>query len=397
MILFRYLGREVLVSMTAVTVVLLVIIMSGRFVKYLAQVAEGDFAAAILFQVMAYRLPSFMEVVMPLGFYIGILLAYGRLYVENEIPVMHACGFTRKRLIGFTMAPALLVAVLVGYTSLLLSPSGIRAYQQLMTISESSSALKIALEGRFRVDEDSGWVTYIEKVGNGGRMENIFLARTLPDEERDSNASGARGSAAGADTEGQERDVPHPVELIGAASGRFQENPESGERELHLDAGVRNLGVPGELTYRFLRFSSLDMTMAAATVRARRSEVDAMATRELLQQRDPESVAALQWRVSLAVLVPVVALLAIGFSKTNPRQGRYTRLFPAFLVFLIYLVLLNAARDAVAKGNLPLWPGLFWVHLLFLGLALLMIFSEDLKRRAGKTASKSVTAEAGQQ
>ncbi len=41
MIIFRYLSRELLVTATAVSAVLLVIIMSGRFIKYLAQAAQG--------------------------------------------------------------------------------------------------------------------------------------------------------------------------------------------------------------------------------------------------------------------------------------------------------------------------------------------------------------------
>ena len=36
LIVFRYLSREVLVTLSAVSAVLLVIIMSGRFIKYLS-------------------------------------------------------------------------------------------------------------------------------------------------------------------------------------------------------------------------------------------------------------------------------------------------------------------------------------------------------------------------
>ena len=372
LILFRYIGREILVSMVSVTFVLLVIIMSGRFVKYLAQVAEGDFAAHILFQIMAYRLPSFMEIILPLGFYVGILLAYGRLYVENEMSVMQACGMSRLRLISYTMAPAMVVMVLVAYTSLLLSPSGVKASRQVIEVSQSSSALKIALEGRFRVD-DSGWVTYIESVQNGSEMENIFLARSIV-----------------------EADGRNRVELIGADNGRLSEDQDTGERVLHMDNGVRKLGTPGELDYQFLRFNQLDMTMPAARLPEQRARVDGKSSMTLWQEGGPESIAALQWRVSLALLVPVVTLLGIAFSKTNPRQGRYTKLFPAFLVFLIYLVVLNAARDAVAKGNLPLWPGLGWVHLGFLSLALFMLYGEDIKKRL-LPAPKQVIPAGGEQ
>ena len=47
MIVFRYLSREVLLTLSAVSAVLLVIIMSGRFVKYLAQ-AAGDTNIALM-------------------------------------------------------------------------------------------------------------------------------------------------------------------------------------------------------------------------------------------------------------------------------------------------------------------------------------------------------------
>ena len=40
-IIFRYLAKEVLTSMVAVSAVLLLIIMSGRFVRYLADAAAG--------------------------------------------------------------------------------------------------------------------------------------------------------------------------------------------------------------------------------------------------------------------------------------------------------------------------------------------------------------------
>ncbi|MDX1299968.1 MAG: LPS export ABC transporter permease LptF, partial [Pseudomonas sp.] len=41
MIVFRYLSSEVLKTLGAVSAVLLVIIMSGRFTLYLAQAAQG--------------------------------------------------------------------------------------------------------------------------------------------------------------------------------------------------------------------------------------------------------------------------------------------------------------------------------------------------------------------
>ena len=63
MIVFRYLSREVLVTMSAVSAVLLVIIMSGRFIKYLAQAAQGLLDPGSLFLIMAFRIPGFLQLI----------------------------------------------------------------------------------------------------------------------------------------------------------------------------------------------------------------------------------------------------------------------------------------------------------------------------------------------
>ncbi|MCY1173760.1 nickel ABC transporter, permease subunit NikB [compost metagenome] len=108
MIVFRYLSREVLVTLSAVSAVLLVIIMSGRFIKYLAQAAQGILDPGVLFLIMGYRLPGFLQLILPLGLFLGILLAYGRLYLESEMTVLSTTGMSQQRLFRMTLFPATL-------------------------------------------------------------------------------------------------------------------------------------------------------------------------------------------------------------------------------------------------------------------------------------------------
>ena len=44
MIIFRYLTREILLTMSAVAGVLLLVIMGSRFIRYFANAAEGAFS-----------------------------------------------------------------------------------------------------------------------------------------------------------------------------------------------------------------------------------------------------------------------------------------------------------------------------------------------------------------
>ena len=83
MIIFRYLCREILSATTAVCVILLLVLMSGRFVKYLAKAVAGDMDSNSIFAMIGYRIPSFLELTLPLAFFLAVLLSFGRLYVQN--------------------------------------------------------------------------------------------------------------------------------------------------------------------------------------------------------------------------------------------------------------------------------------------------------------------------
>jgi len=83
-----------------------------RFVRYLAEAAAGKLDAGVLLTLMGLRLPSFLELILPLGMFIGILLAYGRMYVDSEMTVLQACGMSESRLVGYTLATGLVVATM---------------------------------------------------------------------------------------------------------------------------------------------------------------------------------------------------------------------------------------------------------------------------------------------
>jgi lipopolysaccharide export system permease protein len=102
---------------------------------------------------------------------------------------------------------------------------------------------------------------------------------------------------------------------------------------------------------------------------------------ELAGSPDPSHQATLQWRLSLVRLVLVSTLIAVAMATTDHRRGRYGKLFPAFLLFMIYLLLLNAAREGLAKQQVPLQVGMWPVHVTFLLLGLGLLFGPDRWRR----------------
>lgn len=358
--ILRYLTRDVLTHMVAVSFVLLVVIFSGRFVKYLAEAAIGDLAADILLPVMLYRLPGFLELIIPLGLFIGILMSYGRLYVESEMVVLSACGVSPGRLAAYTLVSAGLVALLVAVLSLLVTPLGAARSEALLKDPSSSQGLQSLVAGRFQSRRGSDIVSYAETIDpETGLMHSVFVSQ-------------------GNDEDGENSRMMVTV----AEEGEVRMDPETGARYLELRDGYRYEGMPGRLDYRVTQFSRFGELIPEPEGGIRtQAPVDGRPTRELLESTAPQDVAALHWRLSLPVMVPIVALIAQCMSRTDHRRGRYIKMAPAFGLYLVYLLLLANARSAVEEGDAGVL-GSFWsIHAAFLGLALLMLYGGNLLAR----------------
>jgi lipopolysaccharide export system permease protein len=371
-ILFRYITREILSTMLAVTFTLLIIVISGRLVAYLGSAAAGNLPAGLVFTVILYRLPGFLELIMPLAFFISVLLALGRLYVDSEMVVISACGIGPGRLLGIIMVPALITAGVVATMSLLVSPHSTLRVQTMLHDARNTTGLELLSPGRFRIiNQGQGRVTYVDQMDQDtGEMFGVFAADRL---------AGQDGTA---------RQV-----LIIAERGHLDVDPDTGERFLVLQQGTRYLGQPGDLAYQVMDFAKLGQRMEQPASTPLYRKQDMLTTSELLQSDKPEARATLQWRVSLALLVLVSTLMAMAMARTDHRRGRYGKLFPAFLLFMVYLVLLNAARDAVNKQQIPADLGLWWIHGVFLLLGLGLLFGGDYWR--ARRARSRVAAAGG--
>lgn len=370
MIVFRYMSREVLVTMSAVSAVLLVIIMSGRFIKYLAQAAQGLLDPGVLFMIMGVRLPGFLQLILPLGLFLGILLAYGRLYLDSEMTVLSATGVSPQRLLAYTLAPATLVALLVAWLSLSLAPQGVMEQMRILNEQDALTELDTLVPGRFQSMKDGSRVTYTQQLSK----ERDELAGVFISEKRFSRQGG------------KERGIT----VLVAESGR-QEIQADGSRYLILQNGYRYDGNPGQADYRAIKYDTYGVLLPKPTVSDEISEREAVPTRELIGSDNPRFQSELQWRLSLPLLVFVVTLMAVPLSRVNPRQGRFLKLLPAILLYMVYLSLLIAARGALDKGKIPLQLGLWWVHGLFALIGLGLLYWEPLRLKwAGRRAAQEV-------
>ncbi len=355
-IVSRYLIRQVVVNMLAVSVVLMLVFMSGRFIKYLAQAASGGISADVLFLIMAYRMPGFLELILPLGLFIGILLSLGRMYLESEMSVLYACGVSKNRILATILMVSFFVAVLVGTLSLHLGPAGMQKVQDIFYEQSRLTEFEMLVPGRFQRLRSGERVTYARSLSDDKKkLGQVFIAETP-------------------------HDGAPPVVYV-AQSGHIEFDEQTQSRYLVLDDGALFRGGEKHLDYRTVEFEAYGLKINPPEAKRTRQKDDAISTLTLLESEDPKHQALLQWRISLGLLVPVIAILAVALSRVNPRQGRFFQLLPAMLIYICYLALLIAARKWVEKGKVPVYVGVWWVHGMALAIALSIFYKDAIRAR----------------
>ncbi len=353
--ILRYLTKDILTHTLAVSFVLFLVVFAGRFIRYLAEAAVGSLTGDVLLPIMLFKLPGFLEMILPLGLFIGILLSLGRLYSDSEMVVLKACGVGPGRLALYVLLPASLIMLVVAVLALYVAPEGSARAQVLLDNPRSAEGLHMLNEGRFRKQRRGSYVTYAERIDDNGLMHHIFVY------ER----SGGRGDGAHVATFARE--------------GEIVLDEKSGRRYLELRGGGRYRGSPGRLELEEVTFELYGELIPESSNSLRRSsKVEAVPTATLMTSDDPKLQGALWWRLSLPLMIPAAALIALALSRTDARRGRYAKVGPAMLVLLLYFLGLTQGRAVIESGSGP--ELMVAVHGAMALLAVLLLNAERFRR-----------------
>jgi lipopolysaccharide export system permease protein len=360
-ILFRYFAREIFITMFAVAGIVLVISMGWRFSGYLENAAAGLMSREVLFAVMAYRLPGFLELIIPVSYFLSIMLVHGRMHVDSEMIVLQACGMSTWRLIQMTLLTALAVMIMTAMISLWLKPMGEQRVETLLGDQNNLTEFDTLIPGRFQTLASGKRVTYTEGISDEGELARVFI--------NDYKEAAGNG--------------PREAVTVIADSGKTQVDGE-GRRFLVLNNGRRYQGKPGEKNFQSIEYEEYGQLVVSGAFIQGEKRRTAIPTSELFSATDANAVSELHWRLGVVLLIPVIALLAIPLARVNPRQGRFTRLVPAMILCFVYILALSGARTALEKGGLPLNLGLWWVHGIALGTTFLMYRLEWMAEKLNK-------------
>jgi len=351
-LIFRYLAKEVFTTLLALTCILLLIFMSNQFVQYLSRAANGQIPAMFILKLMALELPMLLGLLLPLGFYMALLLAYGRLYAESEMTVLHACGYGPPQLLKHSLIMGSGVAVVVLIILLWVNPGIAVERVKLLRSSGIQVMIKTLVPGKFTATSGGKDMFYVENMNkNHDRATGVFLARL-----------------------NQKNGKPR-WDILWADEAYATHNPKIGTNDLVLIDGHAYQGQPGQADYQIVSFKQYETRLPEPVSSPKAGDLRSAATADLwpLGPGNEAKAAELQWRFSIPLMVMVLTLVAVPLSRVNPRAGKYARLLPAIILFIAYANLMFITRDAVAAGKLPLGLAIIGLHgsMVLIGVGLM--------------------------
>lgn len=352
MIIFRYLLAEVLKSQLTVFVILMTIILSQRFVKILADASEGELPGQLVMSIVALKLPQLAVIILPLSAFIGVLVAYGRIYADSEMTVLHATGVSEWYVARLTLLLSIVLALLAGTVTLYLSPWATEQEYQLLEKADASAGLFSLVPGRFQHTSNEKAVIFVHDINRSGELGKVFVAQNMASAGADNNAGHA---------------------IVYAQEGRVTEDA-TGAQQLELAQGRRYAGEGKTAAFEITEFGRYQIQIREQEVEQRRRKLSSLPTADLLQLDSHEAIAEWHWRIAIPLSIPLLTLIAVPLSRVNPRQGKFGRLMPALLLYLGYYALLIIARSALEDGTIPAILGMWWLHALalILGLGLIL-------------------------
>ena len=345
-ILDRYIFREIAQTWLAVTMVLFFILLTNQFARVLGDVAKDKLPKDAIFQIIGLTGLQYLTILVPIGLFLSVMLALGRLYRDSEMPAMMACRvgpLDIYRPLSWILIP--LVSG-VAWLAMDVGPRALLEIERIGLEARRQADLASIEPGRFTSDKTGGAVVYAEKVLGPGIVENVFLQR--------------RADSGG-------------VEVVIAERGEQRDSDDPNTRYFILYNGRRYEGEPGTANFRVMEFAEHGIPYRLPSVEDPELEPRAMRTAGLVASTDPELIAELHWRIGVPMATLILALIAVPLSRSQPRQGRYGRLAIGLLVFIIYFNLLSAGKAWLEQSAVPGYVGLWWVHALMLSFALGML------------------------
>ena len=361
MILRRYMTQQVAANTAIVLLFLMALMLGGRLIRYFGIAAEGRLDVGLLFAIIGYNIPTFLELILPLSFFIALMLVLGRMYVDHEMSVLFASGISRGRLTRLMIPLITGLFVFQMGISLLAKPWGLSNSKQIWQTQSLGSLLDLVRPKTFI--SSGNYHLYVDEFDKEKReLKNLYVVQQQTDKS---------GKIAKND-------------VIITATRAYQVPSKDTDSSMQLDLfqGRRYELGTNNAKYNQASFEKYRITLEKpASEKITETNVETQTTAKLLAHtQKPEVKAELGYRFTMPWLIIIAAMLATPLAQVRPRQGRWLRLLPSVLIFASCAISIISLRTAIGKERISEYAYI-WLIVGFIVFALLLNWQSRVVHR----------------
>jgi lipopolysaccharide export system permease protein len=337
----------------AVTICTVLMFIFGCYIaaRYLEDAVQGQLPGSAVILLILLRITIALEVLLPTTLYLSVVIALGRLYRDAEMVAMFACGISMARVLKSVFFVSIIAGVIVACFSLYIRPWAWGQFFGLKARAKANFDMTRMKGGNFYEIENGERVIFADNVDNQKkRAKSVFIQTKRDDTLQIIYSKQARQYTD--DTTGK------PILVF--QDGYLYEFSQFGKDE------------------RILKFENLAMHLEPEEVMQPEYKVKAASTEYLVHSNNREEIAELHWRLAAPVSTILLALLGVPLSRSSPRQGKYSKVTMAILIFAVYYNLSAMAKKWVGQGVVDTIPGIWWVQMLLAGLLLVLLWRPHL-------------------
>jgi len=335
--------------------VLLFVLLLEKLFRLADLVVSKGATLASTAEVLAYVVPGFLVIAIPMSLTVASLTAFARLSSDSEITAMKASRISLYSMIRPVFLFALLAFLFTAFTSLILVPGANSALKTRLFALVKSRAL-IGIEPGIFSNSFEGMVVYVDKMDSDNNLEGVFIS--------------------------DERSAREPYAIV-ARSGKLIADQQAMNVTLAMDIGTiltqPRVGQP----YSLMGFDKARLNLDISNSLQKNSpgkSVDDFDSFELLNEikrlRNEGKPSytyetELHKRLSIPFACIILGLIGAPLGIRRSRSGKSAGVAIALLIFLVYFIILSGATNLAETGTFPAYLA-FWIPNVLMTLAALL-------------------------
>ena len=339
-ILSKSLNMEVFRSSIGVLLVFFLLVVGSRIVGYFEQAAEGNIDPGIILSVIALRFPDFITLLIPLSFFLGLLITIGRLNSEGEIHGYFSAGLSKFNLIKFLLPQAFIYFFITLVLSLYIAPYTKNLSKDLLVIDSFEEQID-AIQSDEIVSLDDGGFLYVQ-TADEGLLKGVKLFQV---------------------------DEDNSFIVI---SDELLTTEKDKTIELNLKNGSFYGGLFSETSKIISNFNNFNFE-----IDKNMSQSNDLSLTKLFDYSLASDQATFQWNISIPMTILILLLYGIYISSSKPREGKFSFMLPGMLIYVSYLSLLILGREFISDNPGSIF-NLWFIHGLFILFLFLYAYREKI-------------------